>query len=147
MVRAAAHVLLGDLAVAIAVEAHDHRIERSHELLDRDAGVTILVELLEAVDHTRVHRVQPQRLIFLEGQAAIVVLVERGQAVLADLVDLNLGDGAVLIGVELHHHALEMPATARPASVMAAAMVAVTALAVGQAGARQGRGAQGWRRQ
>src|SRR5262245_31239151 len=127
----AAHLVAGKLAVAIPVEPHDHAIEWLDELLDRDQTVAVVVVLLEPVDHALAHGGHPQRLVLLERELAIAVLIELGKTALARLVDLGLGEAAVLIGVVL----LEQE---YGAAVTTPAMMAAPAVGTARSGEQEG---------
>ena len=134
--------LLADLvprhrAIVVVVEAAEDAAVVLAELLRRDPAVAVVVMSLEAIDHALAHRVQPERLILLERQAAVAVAVELGEFRPPCLVDLGLGEPVVVIGVE----GLEQPFGA---PVMAGAVMAAPA-AAGQAHAGKGGDADGER--
>ena len=89
------------LAVAVAVPALDHLGEGPAELIHRHDGVPIGVQMLEPIDHALAHGIQPQVLVFLEAQLAVLVGVELGELVGPALVDFGLGEFAVGIAVIL----------------------------------------------
>ncbi len=98
--------LAGDDTIAIAVhEARNPRHRRFHFSI-RNFAVTVIVKALETVDHAPVHVFQPQPLVFLKLQHAIVIGIEFGDVVGACLIDFRLGDLAVLVRVNAIKHAL-----------------------------------------
>ena len=115
-------VFLAEHAVAIAVMLLHHLGKRPLILLQRHLAVAIAVEHLEGAHHLEMPRLEPQGLELLQRQAAILVGVELGDPGGAVLVDLLLGDLAVLVGIValdkaadfLAHPMPAMPKTALP---------------------------------
>src|SRR3546814_6159663 len=78
-----------DHAVLVAVHVAHHLGEGPLALHGGHLGVAVGIEVLEAVDHAPAHGVEPELLVFAEGEALVLVGVEAAQALAARLVDLR----------------------------------------------------------
>jgi len=70
-------------------------------------AIAIIIMLLEAVDHTLAHGLQPERFVFGNGECAVAICVMLGQLRGAGGEGLLFGQAAIFVGVVLLQNGLK----------------------------------------